>query len=65
MATMHIALIRQDDGSYNLTVDGILYLEGESFAIADRVADALRDPRFSYGEIGEVAESIRIAHAVE
>lgn len=59
---MNIALIRQDDGSYNLTVDGILYLEGESFAIADRVADALKDPRFRYGEIGEVATSILLAH---
>lgn len=64
---MLIGITKNDvAGGYDLTVDGKRYIEGESFAIVDRVADELRGSRpRAWGEIKEVADSIRRAHAVE
>lgn len=52
--------VRNEAGCYSVFVDDIRMVDRESFAIADRVADCLRNSNaYPNSECSEVAESIR------
>lgn len=46
--------------TFNLYVNGTLYVEGETMQVCDRIKSGLEEPNSEIGtEFGEIADSIR------
>lgn len=59
MAKIESVQVRNEDGYWSVFVNGQRMVDRESFAVADRVADCIRNPRAHVNtESREVADSI-------